>query len=117
MAAKEQPHQPYDPEQKRKPGLLEQDRADGNKHDKTLSQKTDSVKANWLEDFRACHPQIKGTEIVEAVRVLCPGFDKTLLSKCLSPDRYGIQLSTRAVKALEAQTQTKTRRNQDDSET
>ena len=100
MAAKEQPHQPYDPEQKRKPGLLEQDRADGNKHDKTLSQKTDSVKANWLEDFRARHPEIKGTEIVEAIRLSFPGFDKTMLSKCMNPEKYGVKLTKEAMNQL-----------------
>ena len=84
----------------KKPGLLEQDRADGNKHDKTLSQKPDSVKANWLEDFRVRHPEIKGTEIVEAVRLLYPGFDKTLLSKCMSPGKYGVELSPEAISIL-----------------
>ena len=76
-----------------KPGLLEQDRANGNKHDTILTPNQHSVKANWLEDFRACHPKIKDTEIVEAIRLSFPGFDKTLLSKCKSPEKYGVELS------------------------
>ena len=81
------------PEQEKKPGLLEQDRANGNKHDTILTPNQHSVKANWLEDFRACHPKIKDTEIVEAIRLSFPGFDKTLLSKCKSPEKYGVELS------------------------
>ena len=76
-----------------KPGLREQDRANGIKHVTILTPNQHSVKANWLEDFRACHPKIKGTEIVEAIRLSFPGFDKTLLSKCLSPEKYGVELS------------------------
>ncbi len=81
------------PDQEKKPGLLAQDRADGNKHDIKVSQKTDSVKANWLEDFRAHHPGLKNAEIIEAIRLSFPGFDKTLLSKCMSPEKYGVELS------------------------
>lgn len=33
-----------------KPGLLEQDRADGNKHDIILSPNGEFVKTNWLND-------------------------------------------------------------------
>lgn len=79
-----------------KPGLLAQDRADGKKHDIKVSQKTDSVKANWLEDFRVRHPEIKSAEIIEAIRLSFPGFDKTLLSKCLNPEKYGVELSESA---------------------
>lgn len=82
-----------------KPGLLEQDRADGNKHDQILTPNQDSVKANWLEDFRVRHGH-KGTEIVEAIRLLFPGFDKALLSKCLKPEKYGIRLTPEAMSAI-----------------
>lgn len=84
----------------KRPGLLEQDRADGKKHDTILSQNFNSVKTNWLEDFRVRHPDIKGTEIVETVRLLFSGFDKTLLSKCMNPGKYGIKLTPEAMKIL-----------------
>ncbi len=84
----------------KKPGLREQDRADGKKHDTILSQNPDSVKTNWLEDFRVRHPEIKGTEIIETVRLLFPGFDKSLLSKCMNPGKYGIKLTPEAMSIL-----------------
>ncbi len=84
----------------KKPGLLEQNRAIGNKHDNTLTQKDDSVKANWLWDFRVRHQDIKCTEIADAIRLLFPGFDKTLLSKCMNPEKYGIALMPEAMQQL-----------------
>ena len=73
------------------------------KHDEILSQKEASVNtANWLKDFRASHPKLQGTEIVEAVRILFPGFDKTLLSKCMNPEKYGIQLSQEVMERLKS---------------
>ena len=66
-----------------------------------LSQNGQSVnQANWLHDFRARHPKIKGTEIVEAIRLSFPGFDKTLLSKCLNPEKYGVKLTPEAMNQL-----------------
>ena len=100
MAAKEPPCRPYDPDKNKKPGLLEQDRADGNKHDHILTPNADSVKANGLEGFRARHPHVKGTEIVEALRLSFPGFDKSLLSKVSSPEKYGVILAPEAVQLL-----------------
>lgn len=73
------------------------------KHDKILSQNRASVNmANWLKDFRAAHPKLQGNEIVEAVRILFPGFDKTLLSKCMNPEKYGIQLSQEVMERLKS---------------
>ena len=43
---------------------------------------------------------IPKSEIVEAVRTLYPGFDKTLLSKCENGYRYGIQLRKDAEKLI-----------------
>ena len=39
-------------------------------------------------------------EIVELIRPLCPGFDKPLLVKCENPEKYGIQLSQKAMRRL-----------------
>ena len=72
------------------------------KHDEILSQNGASVNmANWLKDFRAAHPNLQGTKIVETVRVLFPGFDKTLFSKASNPDYYGICLTAEAIQLLE----------------
>ena len=57
------------------------------------------VKANWLRDYRA-RRNLSAGEIVELVRPLCPGFDRTLLTKCEHPERYGIQLSPRVINRL-----------------
>ncbi len=73
------------------------DQTKENQHDAILSQSGQSVNtANWLRDFRAAHPELQCTEIVETVRVLFPGFDKTLLSKCMSPEKYGVRLTPEA---------------------
>ena len=71
-------------------------------HDGILSQNGASVNlANWLKDFRATHPKMQGTKIIEAVRVLYPGFDKSLFSKASNPDYYGICLTADAIRLLE----------------
>ena len=78
------------------------DQGQGSKHDEILSQNGASVNlANWLKDFRAAHPKLQGTKIVETVRVLFPGFDKTLFSKASSPEKYGICLTPEVVRLLE----------------
>ena len=70
-------------------------------HAKILSPNGDSVNTtDWLTDFRV-RRKMKGTEIVETVRSLFPGFDKALLSKCMRPDYYGIRLSPEAQELLE----------------
>ena len=43
---------------------------------------------------------LTSAEIVELIRPLCPGFDKPLLVKCENPDKYGTQLSAKAVRLL-----------------
>ena len=69
-------------------------------HDEMIPQAKKTVKrANWLKDFHV-RKGLKAGEIVEAIRPLCSGFDKTLLTKCENPDRYGIQLSQKAMNAL-----------------
>ncbi len=78
------------------------DTGQGTKHDEILSQNGASVNlANWLKDFRAAHPKLQGTKIVETVRVLFPGFDKTLFSKASSPEKYGVCLTPEVVRLLE----------------
>ena len=78
------------------------DQGQGSKHDEILSQNGASVNmANWLRDFRAAHPKMQGTKIIETVRLLFPGFDKTLYSKASSPEKYGICLTAEAIKLLE----------------
>ncbi len=57
------------------------------------------VKANWLRDYRA-RCDLSAGEIVELIRSLCPGFDRTLLTKCSDPERYGVQLSRRVINQL-----------------
>ena len=72
------------------------------KHDEILSQNRASVNlANWLKDFRAAHPKMQGTQITETVRLLFPGFDKSLFSKASSPEKYGVCLTPEAIKLLE----------------
>ena len=72
----------------------------GSKHDEILSPNGDSVKTTeWLTDFRV-RRKMKGTEIVEAIRSLFPGFDKSLLSKVSSPEKYGICLAPEAIRLL-----------------
>lgn len=88
----------------KKPGLREQTEAVKGvpeaKHEKIIPRSKETVKrANWLKDFHV-RSGLKAGEIVEAIRPLFPGFDKTLLTKCENPDRYGIQLSQRAMKLL-----------------
>ena len=73
----------------------------GDLHEEILSRTGKSVKTDWLTDFRVQH-HLKGTEIVEAIRSLFPGFDKTLLCKAGSPEKYGIILSPEAVRLLES---------------
>ena len=78
------------------------DQGQGSKHDEILSQNGASVNpANWLKDFRAAHPKLQGTKIIETVRLLFPGFDKTLYSKASSPEKYGICLTAEVIKLLE----------------
>ncbi len=78
------------------------DQTKDQKHDEILSQNEASVNlANWLKDFRAAHPKLQGTKIVETVRVLFPAFDKTLFSKASSPEKYGICLTPEVVQLLE----------------
>lgn len=86
------------------PDLLEQDGAEtkvcATEHDEIIPQAKKIVKrANWLKDFHV-QKGLKSSEIVETIRPLCPGFDKPLLAKCENPDRYGIQLSQKAMKLL-----------------
>lgn len=83
----------------KKPGLLAQDRADGNKHDEIITQPEEFVKTNWLKDFHVRH-QLQRNEIIEAIRSFFPGFDKAMLSKCEHPEKYGIQLSDSAKQIL-----------------
>ena len=74
----------------------------GDLHDEILSQNVASVNlANWLKDFRAAHPKMQGTQIIETVRLMFPGFDKSLFSKASSPEKYGICLTPEAIKLLE----------------
>ena len=69
-------------------------------HAEILSPNGDSVKTtDWLTDFRV-RRKMKGTEIVEAIRSLFPGFDKSLLSKVSSPEKYGICLAPEAIRLL-----------------
>ena len=78
-----------------------QNGTDQRNHAKILSPNGDSVKTtDWLTDFRVRN-HLKGTEIVEAIRVRFPGFDKSLLSKVSSPEKYGVILAPEAVKLLE----------------
>lgn len=89
---------------KKGPGLLEQDGA-GNvshtkEHDEMITQAKKTVKrANWLKEFHV-RSGLTSAEIVELIRPLCPGFDKPLLVKCENPDKYGTQLSAKAVRLL-----------------
>ena len=90
--------------ERKKPGLLEQNRADvqTTKHDESIPQPKQTVKrANWLKAFHV-RTDLTSAEIVETIRLLFPGFDKSLLSKCESPERYGIQLTQRAMHLLKA---------------
>lgn len=89
---------------KKGPGLREQDGAEkkvcATEHGKIIPRTKGTVKrANWLKDFHV-RKGLKSTEIVETIRPLFPGFDKTLLSKCENPDLYGIQLSQKAMMRL-----------------
>ena len=71
----------------KKPGLLEQNRAKSNKHDERIAQEQQAVKgANWLKDFHV-RSGLSGAEMVELIRPLCSGFDKTLLAKCENPEK------------------------------
>ena len=87
------------PATKKRPDPLQRIKARELKHDEILSRTGKSVKTDWLTDFRVRH-QLKGTEIVEAIRSLYPGFDKSLLSKVSSPEKYGICLAPEAIRLL-----------------
>lgn len=93
-----------DTQKKKCPGLLEQDGAEcaqSNQHDEIITPNRQAVKprANWLREFHV-RSGLKSAEIIELIRPLCPGFDKTLLAKCENPDRYGIQISQKVIKHL-----------------
>lgn len=86
------------------PDLLEQAGAGTNVHDAThgeiITRTKGTVKrANWLKDF---HTQrgLSCVEIVEAIRPLHPGFDRSLLSKCENTEKYGAQISQKAMLLL-----------------
>ena len=65
-------------------------------HAESISPKAESVnEADWINDFRVRN-RLRGTEIVETIRALFPGFDKSLLSKCMSPEKYGVRLAPEA---------------------
>lgn len=85
------------------PGLLEQDGAESvqtTKHEEMITRRKPNVKrANWLKEFHV-RSGLTSAEIVELIRPLCPGFDKPLLVKCENPDKYGTQLSAKAVRLL-----------------
>lgn len=86
------------------PGLLEQDGAEKKvhtaEHAEIIPRTKKTVKrTNWLKDFHM-RKRLKPGEIVETVRLLFPGFDKPLLSKCENPERYGVQLSQKAIRLL-----------------
>lgn len=86
------------------PGLLEQDGANDvrhtKEHDEMITQAKKTVKrANWLREFHV-RSGMTSAEIVELIRPLCPGFDKPLLVKCENPDKYGVQLSGKAIRRL-----------------
>ena len=68
-------------------------------HAESISPKVESVNADWINDFRVRN-RLRGTEIVETIRALFPGFDKTLLSKCMSPEKYGVRLTPEAENLL-----------------
>lgn len=87
------------PATKKRPDPLQRIKARELKHDEILSRTGKSVKTDWLTDFRVRH-QLKGTEIVEAIRSLYPGFDKSLLSKVSSPEKYGVCLTPEAEELL-----------------
>ncbi|MBR6030117.1 MAG: hypothetical protein IKP40_13620 [Clostridia bacterium] len=90
-------------QQKKGPGLLEQGgakRAQTTMHDEMIPQAKKTVKrANWLKEFHV-QSGLSSAEIVELIRPLFPGFDKPLLVKCENPDKYGIQLSQKAMRRL-----------------
>ena len=84
------------------PGLLQQDGAmnvQEKKHDEMIALPNRSVKANWLRDFHV-QSGMKSAEIVELIRPSFPGFDKSLLAKCENPEKYGVQLSRKAMNLL-----------------
>lgn len=86
------------------PGLLEQDGARNvshtKEHDEMITQAKKTVKrANWLKEFHV-RSGLTSAEIVELIRHLCPGFDRSLLTKCADPERYGVQLSRRVINQL-----------------
>ena len=88
------------------PGLLEQDGAESvqkcanSQHGEMIPQARQAVKrANWLRDFHV-QSGMKSAEIVELIRPSFPGFDKSLLAKCENPEKYGVQLSRKAMNLL-----------------
>ena len=86
------------------PDLREQDGAarpdQSQEHAEMIPQASGAVKrANWLREFHV-RSGLKSAELVELIRPLCPGFDKSLLVKCENPDRYGVQLSQRVIRLL-----------------
>ena len=56
-------------------------------------------KRNVLRDIRL-KKSVPPKEIVETIRALYPGFDKTLLSKCEHTEKYGIEPCRRAADAV-----------------
>lgn len=54
---------------------------------------------NELKDLRLKH-SLSGQEMADTVQAIYPRFDRYLLSKCESPELYGVDLRQEGIKAL-----------------
>lgn len=63
-----------------------------------------AVKPNTLRDIMAA-AQMSPREVISTVRELFPSFDKSMLSKCMKPEKYGIVIHPIALAAISGTTQ------------
>lgn len=83
----------------KKPGLLEQDRAETKETMPSIAENESAVKGNELRALRIA-AGVSAREIVELVQKFYPKYDKTLQSKCENSADYGVCLVEDAMDAL-----------------
>ena len=84
---------------KEEAALLAQKRPQAKNSNNSISNAYEPVKQNELRDAMA-EAKIAPKEAVATISSIFPSFDKTLLSKCMNPRKYGILLHPLGFAAL-----------------
>ena len=90
-------------EQEKKADLLAQNRPQANYPTAIVSREEIAVKTNALKDAVAT-AHLTPKQVVEVVRSLFPSFDKSMLSKCMKPEKYGVVIHPLGLAAITGDT-------------